>query len=284
MKSRAPIAGQALQRYLLVAAGCALWMLSCSADQIDKPDKSVGQYVDLTYSFDDSTVFWPTAEGFELEVLSAETTDAGFYYAANQFSLAEHGGTHLDAPIHFAEGQQTADEIPLDRLIGPAVIVDVSEQCSRDRDYQVTADDFMAAEKAIGFSLDDKIVLIRTGFGRYWPDREKYMGTAERGPQAVPQLHFPGIDPVAARWLVGERDVKAVGIDTPSLDYGQSTLFETHVTLFKDNIPGFENIANLDQLPLSGFTVFALPMKIKGGSGGPLRIVAVLPLLPDVGG
>ena len=125
--------------------------------------------------------------------------------------------------------------------------------------------------------MDDKIVLIRTGFGRYWPDREKYMGTAERGPQAVPQLHFPGIDPEAARWLVAERNVKAIGIDTPSLDYGQSTLFESHVALFADNIPGFENVANLDQLPLSGFSVLALPMKIHGGSGGPLRIVAVLP-------
>ena len=273
MKRRTSNAWQVFQRYLLVLGCCVLWSLPCSAQG---PEAVAGRYVDLTYSFDASTVFWPTAEGFELEVLSAETTEAGFYYAANQFSLAEHGGTHLDAPVHFSEGKQTADEIPLERLIGPAILVDVTEQCSLDRDYQVTADDFMAAEKAAGLGLDDKIVLIRTGFGRYWPDREKYMGTAERGPQAVPKLHFPGIDPAAARWLVAERNVKAIGIDTPSLDYGQSTLFETHVTLFTDNIPGFENVANLDQLPLSGFTVIALPMKIKGGSGGPLRIVAVL--------
>jgi len=273
MKRRTSNAWQVFQRYLLVLGCCVLWSLPCSAQG---PEAVAGRYVDLTYSFDASTVFWPTAEGFELEVLSADTTEAGFYYAANQFSLAEHGGTHLDAPVHFSEGKQTADEIPLERLIGPAILVDVTEQCSRDRDYRVTAEDFMAAEKAAGLGLDDKIVLIRTGFGRYWPDREKYMGTAERGPQAVPKLHFPGIDPAAARWLVAERNVKAIGIDTPSLDYGQSTLFETHVTLFTDNIPGFENVANLDQLPLSGFTVIALPMKIKGGSGGPLRIVAVL--------
>ena len=105
----------------------------------------------------------------------------------------------------------------------------------------------------------------------------RYLGTDLTGPAAVPLLHFPGLDPAAAQWLASERKVKAVGLDTPSIDYGQSTLFETHVTLFEDNIPGFENVANLDQLPLSGFTVFALPMKIKGGSGGPLRIVAVLP-------
>ena len=285
MKKRTPIVRQALQRYLLVPGCCALWLLSCSAQppEAQSPDVTTGRYVDLTHSFDETTVFWPTAEGFELEVLSAEVTDAGFYYAANQFSLAEHGGTHLDAPVHFSEGKQAADEIPLERLIGPAIVVDVTEPCSRDRDYQVTAEDFMAAEKATGLDLDDKIVLVRTGFGRYWPDREKYMGTAERGPEAVAKLHFPGIDPAAARWLVAERNVKALGIDTPSLDYGQSTLFETHVTLFAENIPGFENVANLDQLPLSGFTVFALPMKIEGGSGGPLRIVAVLPPTAEQG-
>jgi kynurenine formamidase len=263
-----------LQCLLLLCGCCVLWLWFCSSVQADV---LAGRYVDLTHSFDESTVFWPTAEGFELEVLSADYTEAGFFYAANQFSLAEHGGTHLDAPIHFSEGRQAADEIPLERLIGAAVIVDVTEQCSRDRDYQVTAQDFEAAEKAADTRLDDKIVLIRTGFGRYWPDRDKYMGTSERGPQAVPKLHFPGIAPEAARWLVAERNVKAVGIDTPSLDYGQSTVFETHVALFADNIPGFENVANLDQLPLTGFSVVALPMKIKGGSGGPLRIVAVLP-------
>jgi kynurenine formamidase len=280
MKGRMSIAGQSLQRYLLVLGGCVLCVLPSRAQEFET---AASRYIDLTHSFDESTVFWPTAEGFELEVLSAATTDAGFYYAANQFSLAEHGGTHLDAPVHFSEGKQATDEIPLDRLIGPAVIVDVSEKCSRDRDYQVTADDLKAAEKANGLSLDDKIVLIRTGFGRYWPDRERYMGTSERGQQAVPKLHFPGIGPAAASWLAAERNIKAIGIDTPSLDYGQSELFETHVTLFEDNIPGFENVANLDQLPLSGFTVVALPMKIKGGSGGPLRIVAVLPPEADQG-
>ena len=252
----------------------ALRSLSSSAQELDALD---GRLVDLTYSFDETTVFWPTAEGFQLDVLHAGDTEAGFYYAANQFSLAEHGGTHLDAPVHFSEGMQAADEIPLERLIGSAIIVDVTKQSSKDRDYLVTADDLMAAEKAAGVRLDDTIVLIRTGFGKYWPDREKYMGTAERGSQAVAKLHFPGIEPAAAEWLVAERKIKAIGIDTPSLDYGQSTLFESHVTLNTANIPGFENVANLDRLPLSGSTVIALPMKIKGGSGGPLRIIAVLP-------
>ncbi|HEY4643237.1 MAG TPA: cyclase family protein, partial [Bacteroidota bacterium] len=120
------------------------------------------------------------------------------------------------------------------------------------------------------------IVLIRTGYGSFWPDREKYMGTPERGTEAVAKLHFPGLHPDAAKWLIDERSVKAVGLDTPSIDHGQSTQFESHVTLFEANVPAFENVANLDQLPVNGFTVVALPMKIRGGSGGPLRIIALV--------
>ena len=102
------------------------------------------------------------------------------------------------------------------------------------------------------------------------------MGTDERGPAAVAKLHFPGLHPDAARWLVANRQINAIGLDTPSIDYGQSTLFESHRILFEKNIPAFENVANLDQLPVKGFTVIALPMKIKGGSGGPVRIIAML--------
>lgn len=124
---------------------------------------------------------------------------------------------------------------------------------------------------------DGAIVLIRTGWGGRWPDRARYLGTARTGAAAVPELHFPGIDAAAARWLVDQRQIDAVGIDTPSIDYGQSTTFDTHQILFAANIPAFENVANLDRLPATGGYVMALPMKIAGGSGGPLRIVALLP-------
>ena len=124
---------------------------------------------------------------------------------------------------------------------------------------------------------DGAIVLLRTGWGDRWHDRTAYLGTALTGAEAVPQLHFPGLHPDAARWLVSERSVSAVGIDTPSIDYGQSATFESHVVLYSDNVVGFENVANLGELPESGSFVVALPMKIAGGSGGPLRIVAFLP-------
>ncbi|MDX1386909.1 MAG: cyclase family protein, partial [bacterium] len=121
------------------------------------------------------------------------------------------------------------------------------------------------------------IVLLKTGYGKYWPDREKYMGTSERGKEAVKKLHFPGLHPGAARWLVENRNIKAVGIDTSSIDFGQSQNFLTHQTLFKSNVPAMENVASLEALPQRDFFVFALPMKIGGGSGAPLRIIALIP-------
>lgn len=235
-----------------------------------------GRIVDLTHAFGEETIFWPTERGFVLESQHAGKTEGGFYYAANAFRSAEHGGTHIDAPIHFYEGRDTVDRIPLERLIGPGVVVDVSAACEKDRDHRISVADLEAWEKQHGRIPARAIVLLRTGFGRHWPDRVRYLGTAERGAEAVAKLSFPGLAVEAARWLVAERDVRSVGIDTASIDHGKSTTFETHVALFEKNVPAFENVARLEDLPATGFTVIALPMKIAGGSGGPLRIVALV--------
>jgi kynurenine formamidase len=230
-----------------------------------------GSWVDLSYPFDSTTIYWPTAQPFRLEVVSAQRTAGGYYYAANNIAAAEHGGTHLDAPVHFAEGKHATDQIPLDQLIGASVVVDVTSQVAEQgADYQITP---QLLESAGVDSFAGKIVLVRTGWGSRWPDRARYLGTGKIGQAAVAELHFPGIHPNAARWL-RDRGVKAVGIDTPSIDFGQSQTFETHQLLFAANIPAFENVAHLDQLPATGAFVIALPMKIGGGSGGPLRIVA----------
>ena len=233
-------------------------------------------WVDLTYDFDSATIYWPTARPFRLEVVSAQRTAAGYYYAANNIAAAEHGGTHLDAPAHFAEGKHTTDQIPIGQLVGPACVIDVSRQAEGDRDYRVNPADLEAWERAHGPIPEGAIVLLRSGWGSRWPDRLRYLGTAKTGATAVPELHFPGIHPDAARWLVARR-VRAVGIDTPSIDFGQSTTFDTHQILFAADIPAFENVAHLSAVPATGAFVIALPMKIRGGSGGPLRIVAVLP-------
>jgi kynurenine formamidase len=236
-----------------------------------------GKWIDLTHDFSSETVYWPTAEDFKLETVFEGYTDKGYFYDANNYSAAEHGGTHIDAPIHFAEGKQTVDEIPLEKLIGPAVVIDVTQNALSDPDYQIGVKDFTDWESKNGPIPDRSIVLLNTGYAKYWPDRVKYMGTDKRDGEAVKNLHFPGLDPKAAKWLVENRNMNAIGLDTPSIDYGQSRLFESHRILFKENIPAFENVANLDKLPPKGAIIIALPMKIKGGSGGPLRIIAMLP-------
>jgi kynurenine formamidase len=242
--------------------------------EIAMPD---GRLIDLSHPFDADTVYWPTASGFELTVDFAGMTDKGYYYSANSFCGAEHGGTHIDAPIHFAEGHATVDQIPLERLMGAAVVIDVSDRCQDNPDYLISTADIEQWEITNGRLPDGVIVLLRTGYGAFWPDRVRYMGTDERGPEAVAKLHFPGLDPETARWLVANRSISAIGLDTPSIDYGQSSFFESHRVLFAADIPAFENLANLDLLPATGFVAIALPMKIAGGSGGPLRAVAIVP-------
>jgi kynurenine formamidase len=239
-----------------------------------------GSLVDLSHTYDRHTVFWPTADPFRLDVVADGDTPAGYYYAANNFFSSEHGGTHLDAPVHFARGAQTVDQVPLDRLFGEAYVVDVTAAAASDADYQVTVADLQRAETAQGAIPPAAILLLRTGFSQHWPDAGRYLGTAERGGAAARQLHFPGLHPDAARWLVANRPVKAVGIDTASIDFGQSTLFEAHRVLYERNVPAFENLTALERLPVRGASIVALPMKIGGGSGAPLRAVAILPAAP----
>ncbi len=263
--------GLVLSLVFLGAAACS---------QGAPPDPLAGEWVDLTHALDSDSVFWPTAKGYEHEEVMHAHTPGGWFYSSYNISLSEHGGTHLDAPEHFAEGRQTADEVPLDRLIGPAAVIDVSEASAGDRDYRFTAQDILDWEKANGRLPEGAIVLFRTGFDRFWPDREKYMGTALRGEEGVANLHFPGLSEGAARLLAEERKIAAVGLDTPSLDYGQSQDFIAHRILLGENIPGFENVANLDLLPAKGAMVIALPVKIRDGSGAPLRIVGLVSAKP----
>lgn len=241
------------------------------------PNGQVMQIVDLTYAFDAKTIYWPTEAGFQLIRGTAGMTGQGYYYAANRFAAAEHGGTHVDAPIHFFANRQTVDQIPLTQLVGNGVVVDVSDSCAENPDYQISVDDLRRWEQDHRRQLVDVVVLLRTGFGRHWQDRRRYLGTDERGEEGVASLHFPGLHPDAARWLVDHRAIKSIGIDTASIDYGQSRQFQSHVTLFEHNLPAFENVANLDELPTSNFRVVALPMKIAGGTGAPLRIIAMIP-------
>ena len=261
---------------LITIISCLSYGCSTSQDISEQDILRTGNWVDLSHDFSSDTVYWPTAEPFKLSTVAAGQTDAGYYYSAYQFSASEHGGTHIDAPAHFAESRFTVDQIPLDRLIGPAIKLDVSAKAKADRDYLVGVADFEAWETQNGKIPDDSIVLLQTGWSEHWYDRMKYLGTDKRGAEAVAELHFPGLAPDAARWLTGNRKIKAIGLDTASIDYGQSTLFESHRILMEKNIPAFENLDNLNRLPWKVAMVIAMPMKIRGGSGGPLRIIALV--------
>jgi kynurenine formamidase len=264
----------------LVVVLCFLAGAGCTAGHTrhDHLAWEQSRLIDLTHSFGEATIVWPTEQDFQLVLQQAGETAGGYYYASNRLEMAEHGGTHIDAPIHFSKGGQTLDQVPIERLVGTAVKIDVTAQCAGDRDYLVTIQDIERWEAVHGLIPTRAIVLVDTGYARYWPSRQQYLGTELRGPEGVRALHFPGLHPEAAAWLVRERQVKAVGIDTASIDYGQSTKFETHVTLLSQNVPVFENLSDLRNLPDQGFDVIALPMKIARGTGGPLRIIAVLPI------
>ena len=266
-------------KFTLLFIVISLLVLSCGQQEVKPTEQAQktaegfpnGKIVDLSYDFSDKTVYWVNAKEFKKEKVAEGKTDAGFYYSANNFSAAEHGGTHIDSPIHFAEGKDTVDKIPLEKLIGNGIKIDVSKQGINNWDYQITVEDLTNWEKEHGQIPDNAIVLLQTGFGRFYPDKAKYLGTDKRGDDAVKDLHFPGLHPKAAEWLVKNRKINAIGLDTASIDYGQSTEFKSHVILMSENIPAFENVANLDKLPAKGFKVIALPMKIKGGSGSPLK-------------
>jgi kynurenine formamidase len=263
--------GPAAGVLLAVLSGCAAQpAIAPLARRIDP-----AKMVDLSYSFGPQTIYWPTAEPFKLQRVALGRTPAGYFYAANNISTAEHGGTHMDAPIHFAESRLSADQVPLSNCIGPAVVIDVSQQAQRDPDYRLSADDVLQWERRHGRITDGAIVIMHSGWGKRWPDKGSYLGTDVA--LDVANLHFPGFSQQAAELLVQQRRIAALAVDTPSIDYGQSKDFVVHQIVGAANKPAFENVANVERLPPAGATIIALPMKIEGGSGGPTRIIALLP-------
>ncbi len=262
---------------LLLLAGLLAACSTVSApSQADRAAPAINEakLVDLTYSFDDKTVYWPTAKPFTWEKEAWGVSPGGYWYTAARYAASEHGGTHLDAPLHFGRDRAAADEIPVSKLVAPAIVINIAAACEKDPDYRLSVADLEAWEKAHGRIPENSVALIHTGWGRFWPDRKKYLGSDQPGDTT--NLHFPGISREAAELIV-QRKVDGVGIDTASIDYGQSKDFIVHQVVYGQNIYGLENVANLEKLPVKGATLIALPMKIKGGTGGPARIIALLP-------
>lgn len=243
------------------------------------PDKaSGGQWLDMTYPFNERSIYWPTADPFRHTPVAAGMTEKGFWYASANFSASEHGGTHADAPVHFAKGGRTMEQIPVGEWIGPAVRLDVTASCARDPDYLLTVADVEAWEKRHGRIPARAWVVMYTGVDtRHYPDRLKVLGTEKTGPEAVPELHFPGFSPEAAEWLVRERDIRGIAIDTPSIDRGQSKDFKVHQVICGADRLALENIARCDRLPDTGATLYVIPMMIDQGTGAPARVFARVP-------
>ncbi|XP_077991499.1 uncharacterized protein LOC144445731 [Glandiceps talaboti] len=227
-------------------------------------------YLDMTYVYNNNTLVHPSLREFELTIASRGSEAIGIYLESNNYCTAEHCGTHMDAPAHYAKGKWRTHQVPLDSLIGPAIRIDMKSKADADADALLEVSDIEAFEEEYGKIPEGAIVMVYTGWGTRWGDRLRYLGTETRNASL---LHYPGIGGEAAKVLL-ERKVKSVGIDTLSLDNGPSRAAPTHITLSKENIPLFENVANLDKLPNTGATVFAIPMKIDEGSGAPTRIFA----------
>ncbi|MCP4219354.1 MAG: cyclase family protein [bacterium] len=255
--------------YLMLIAGLILSGLTLSAGDVK------GKLLDMTYPYDENTIYWPTANSFKLTKIFHGMTDKGYWYASNDYSASEHGGTHADAPLHFGKGGRTIGQIPLAEWIGPAVRIDVTVKCEKNRDYLLAVEDIQAWEKKYGKIPNNAWVIMYTGIGtRFYPDKKKVLGTDKRGTAAIPELSFPGFSEASVKYLLKIRNITGIALDTPSIDYGKSKFFKVHQALCDANKLALENIANLDKLPPSGATLYVIPMLIKDGTGAPARVFA----------
>ncbi len=238
-------------------------------------DITKAEIIDLTHDIDNNTIYWPTEKRtFELTEQYKGLTERGFFYASYRFCSPEHGGTHIDAPFHFARKGQTTAAIPIKRLSGPAVVIDISAPAAAEPDYTLTVKDVADWEQAYGKIPSGAIVLLRTGWSSRWPNKLAYLG--DDSPGDASNLHFPSYGAEAAKILV-ERDVAVLGVDTASIDHGQSKDFLVHRIAGAANVVGLENATNLDKLPATGAWAVILPMKITHGSGAPARAIAFVP-------
>lgn len=236
---------------------------------------------DLTHEHGPGTIFWPGNPQYNFTILFRNQTDSGYWYESNSFQTAEHGGTHLDAPSHFAQGKNRSQQIPIEKLVGPGVIINVKAKASSNPDYRVTEGDLQTWETSHGRIPDGAVVIMNSGWSSKYPNQTLTFGSQTPGDPST--FHFPGWHEDAVDWLLKNRNIHVVGVDTPSTDYAQSTTFPVHVLLGINNIPGVENVANLDSIPESGTTIYVAAIKLWDGSGGPTRVFATYTSGPTSG-
>jgi len=263
--------------WILILLFFCILTSSLVSNSVGHPLRENMDLLDLSYPINNNTLHWITSRPFEMRVIYNGTKSEGgtsFWLQSEDVAFNSHTGTHMDAPCHFAYGRWCVTDIPLEHLVDrPAAVVDVTKECQSNPDYQVTIDDITRHEAKYGKLPDACILLIKTGWSRYWPIKEQYFGSESND---VTQLHFPGIHITTARWLAQNRHLVGIGIEGPSIDAGQSLDKGTHVALYDHNVYGLENLPNLHRLPARGAVLTVLPLKTERASGAPVRIIANL--------
>ncbi len=226
--------------------------------------------IDLTHALNAQVPTFEVTDKSPYQVKTLATV-AKDHYFLREFCVPEHFGTHLDAPAHFAEGLWTVDQIPPERLVSPLVVIDAIAEAKANPDYQIAVEDIAAWERIHGEIPPNAVVIANTGWNVRWNSAAEYRNADAKGVK-----HFPGYSKDAAKFLVEGRKVNGLGIDTLSIDYGPSTDFPVHQYTMAHSIYHLENVANLDHVPVSGAIVVAAPIKLEGGSGGPVRILALV--------
>ncbi|XP_042912025.1 isatin hydrolase-like isoform X1 [Parasteatoda tepidariorum] len=230
-------------------------------------------FIDMTYVYDKTTLRYPIFSKFKIEKLvkgpNKDLVTKWLQY--EDFSTSTHTGTHMDAPAHFVKGEITVDEIPARSFFGKAAVIDITRKASLSPDAVATVEDVMNWERTTQRCLNGTIVLLNSGWGHKWNDRDAFLGSSS---DDTSTLHFPGFSPEACKWMTECRSIKGVGVDTASIDPGTTKISPCHGYVLRHRLFALENVANIDKLPISGATLYVFPMKIGKGSGAPTRIVA----------
>jgi kynurenine formamidase len=253
--------------------GCALALalyLFAQKRHADVVPYGLSAIIDLTHAINSDVPVYDPAEKSGYHVETIATIEKNQYFSRN-ISLPEHFGTHIDAPAHFARGLWTVDQIPSERLIAPLSVLDLSAQAKSNPDYRVSVEDISKWEREHGQIAPGSVVIVRTGWEGRWKSEREY-----RNPDKAGVMHFPGYGQEAASFLVEARNVLGLGIDTLSVDYGPSQDFPVHKYTLAHSLYHLENVANLEHVPPTGALVVVAPMKLEGGSGGPVRVFALL--------
>jgi len=226
--------------------------------------------VDLTHTINDKVPPFSASQSEDYKVTVQDTIEKNKVFV-RKFSVPEHYGTHIDAPAHFAKGLWTVDQIPAERLIAPMVVLDISNKAKTNSDYQLSIKDIADWEQSHGQIPGNAVVMLNTGWGSHWNSVQDFRNADAKG-----VMHFPGYSVDAARFLTEARAVLGLGIDTLSVDSGQDADFPVHHYTMARSVYHLEDVANLDLVPATGSTVVVAPIKLEGGSGGPVRILALV--------